>query len=142
MPDKFWLTIQGTQRYEGQEPEQLELITEAEMTHNSGVITLSYAESELTGLKGTLTTFEIHPHKVILRRRGLVNNEMEFVQGSFHRSLYDMGEGALMITIHTTRIEDRMTLTGGSLRIAYDITVERLGTGTIEYLLPAKPAEE
>ena len=142
MPDKFWLTIQGTQRYEGQEPEQLELITEAEMTHNSGVITLSYAESELTGLKGTLTTFEIHPHKVILRRRGLVNNEMEFVQGSFHRSLYDMGEGALMITIHTTRIEDRMTLTGGSLRIAYDITVERLGTGTIEYLLTAKPAEE
>ena len=142
MPDKFWLTIRGTQRYEGQDPEQLELETEAEMTHEGGILCLRYAESELTGLKGTLTTFEIRPHKVLLHRRGLVNNDMEFVQGTFHRSLYDMGQEALMITIHTTLIEDRMTLAGGTLRIVYDINIEHLGMGTIEYCLTARPMEK
>lgn len=136
-PD-FLLTIRGTQRYADHEPETVELTTEAEMRHREGVLFLSYAESALTGLQGTVTTFALHPHRVVLKRTGTVNSEMEFEVGKVHQSLYDTGHGALLITVRTTAIEDEMTLEGGSLRVAYDITIEGLGMGSIEYQLQAR----
>ena len=135
MRPEFLLTVRGEQRYADREPEVIELTTEAELTGEGGVLRLSYRETELTGLQGTKTVFELYPHRVVLRRTGTVRSEMEFVVGKTHHSLYDTGEGALMITIRTILIEDRMTLEGGTLRVAYTISVEGLGSGTIEYKL-------
>lgn len=136
-PD-FLLTIRGTQRYSDREPETIELTTEAELHHADGVLYLSYPESALTGLQGTVTTFALHPHRIVLKRTGTVNSEMEFELGKVHQSLYETGHGALLITIRTTAIEDSMTLEGGSVRVAYNISIEGLGMGSIEYLLHAK----
>ena len=132
------LTIRGTQRYADHDPEVIELTTEAELRHENGVLWLRYPESALTGLEGTVTTFILHPHRVQLKRTGAVTNEMEFEVGKVHQSLYDTGHGALLVTIRTTAIEDEMTLEGGTLRVAYDISIEGLGMGTIEYLLRAR----
>ena len=63
---------------------------------------------------------------------------MVFELGRVHQSLYDTGHGALMITVRTTAIEDNMTLEGGSLLVAYDISIEGLGMGRIEYQLQAR----
>ena len=136
----FLLTVRGVQRREDQtEPDIIELTTEAELTGEHGVLFLRYQESELTGLKGTTTTFELQPHKVILRRSGALSNEMEFVVGQVHQSLYDVGDGALLITLHTTAIEDEMTLQGGTLHVAYNITIENMGMGKIDYFLTVVP---
>ncbi|MBQ1371454.1 MAG: DUF1934 domain-containing protein, partial [Oscillospiraceae bacterium] len=105
----------------------------------NGVLYLRYAESELTGLAGTTTLFELHRDRVILRRTGSVTSEMVFVRGEVYESLYNMPEGALMITVHTTAIDDEMTLEGGSLHVAYDITIEGLGMGKIDYWLSVRP---
>lgn len=138
MKPDILLTIRGTQRYADQEPETIELTTEAELRHEGGVLFLRYPESALTGLEGTVTTFVLHPHRVLLKRTGSISNEMEFEVGKVHQSLYDTGHGALLVTVRTTAIEDEMTLDGGSLRVAYDISIEGLGMGTIEYLLHAR----
>lgn len=138
MKPDFLLTVRGTQRYADHEPETIELTTEAEMQHKDGVLFLSYPESALTGLQGTVTTFALHPHRVVLKRVGTVNSEMVFELGRVHQSLYDTGHGALMITVRTTAIEDDMTLEGGSLLVAYDISIEGLGMGRIEYQLQAR----
>ena len=61
MKPDFLLTVRGTQRYADHEPETIELTTEAEMQHKDGVLFLSYPESALTGLQGTITTFALHP---------------------------------------------------------------------------------
>ena len=75
MKSEMRLQIRGTQRFEERDPETIELTTDAVMEEREGVLFLSYPESELTGLEGTLTTFEIRLDRVILRRRGTVNQD-------------------------------------------------------------------
>lgn len=135
----FLLHVKGMQRYIDQEPDTIELTTEADLQGEEGVLFLRYAESELTGLAGTTTVFEIRRDRVILRRTGSVTSEMVFVRGNIHESLYNTPEGALMITIRTTAIDDEMTLEGGNLHVAYDITIEGLGMGKIDYWLTVRP---
>ncbi len=139
MARDFLLDVKGVQRYQDQEPDEILLTTEAELTGEGGVLFLRYEESELTGLAGTETVFELRRNQVVLRRTGRVTSEMIFSLGQVHESLYNTGEGALLITVHTTAIEDKMTLAGGSLHVAYDITVEGLGTGKIDYWLNVRP---
>ena len=134
----FLLQVKGVQKYRDQEPDTIELTTEAELTGSEGVLYLRYAESELTGLRGTNTSFELHRDKVVLRRDGAVSSEMVFIPGQVHRSLYNTEEGALLITIRTIAVEDEMTLEGGSLHVSYGITVEGLGAGQIDYWLTAR----
>ena len=133
MKPEFLLTVKGYQHYENQEPDMVELTTDAELTADGGVLYLSYRETELTGLVGTVTTFEIHPHSVILRRSGTLNSELHFMVGKTYESLYDMGHGALLVSVRTTEIDDRMTLNGGTLRVSYRISIEGLGSGRIVY---------
>ncbi len=135
----FLLDVKGVQKYEDREPETIELTTEAALSGEDGVLFLRYQESELTGLQGTETCFELHRDKVVLRRKGAVSSEMVFVPGLVNQSLYNTDEGALLITVRTTAVEDAMTLTGGSLHVAYGITVEGLGTGQIDYWLNVRP---
>ncbi len=135
----FLLQVKGVQKYRDQEPDTIELTTEASLTGEDGVLYLRYAESELTGLRGTDTIFELHRNKVVLRRVGAVTSEMIFIPGQVHQSLYNSEEGALLITVHTTAVEDEMSLAGGSLHVSYDITIEGLGMGKIDYWLEVRP---
>lgn len=137
----FLLNVKGVQQYHDQEPDVIELTTEASLTGENGVLFLRYAESDLTGLKGTDTVFELHRNKVVLRRTGAVTSKMIFIPGEVHQSLYNTEEGALLITVRTTAVEDEMTLTGGSLHVSYDITIEGLGMGRIDYWLSVRPKQ-
>ena len=137
----FLLDVKGVQKYEDREPETIELTTEAALSGEDGILWLRYQESELTGLQGTETCFELHRDKVILRRKGAVVSEMVFAPGLVNESLYNTDEGALLITVRTTAVEDEMTLTGGSLHVSYDITIEGLGMGRIDYWLSVRPKQ-
>ena len=73
------ISIKGTQSYEQQEDDVIELVTEGRLEReDEGHFTLSYQESEVTGLEGTLTTFQIEPERITLMRLGGVNSEMVF----------------------------------------------------------------
>ena len=87
MKQNVMLSIRGTQRYEDQEPEVIELVTEGTMELRDGGWDISYQESELTGLAGVTTTFRVEPNKVILTRTGGLNSEMIFEKGVPHESL-------------------------------------------------------
>ena len=72
------ISITGTQRMEGVEPETLGLVTEGSYCYEPGFALLSYVESEMTGLEGVVTSFQIEDGKTVtLRRSGKVNAEME-----------------------------------------------------------------
>ena len=65
------ISIKGTQTYEDAEPETIELVTEGRlMDCGDEGYTFSYQESELTGLEGTLTTFQVEPDRITLMRMG------------------------------------------------------------------------
>ena len=138
MEREMLLTIAGTQHFNGEEPETTKLVTDGTLRTEEGAVILSYAESELTGMRGTLTTFRIEKDRVTLTRSGTVESVMTFAVGKEDRSLYDVGFGALMITVRTERIDCEMDENGGFLEVAYGISIEDSTAGEIEYRIEAK----
>ena len=135
MKRKVMLSIQGRQAYKDQEPDTIELVTEGTMEFRDGGWDICYEESELTGLRGVMTTFRVEPGTVILTRTGALKSQMIFRQGQPHDSLYQMDFGALMITVCATSIFFDLTPEGGFIDLVYDIEIEKIEAGTVDYHL-------
>ena len=129
------LAIRGTQRYEEQEPEVIELVTEGTMVFRNGGWDISYEESALTGLEGVTTTFRVEPGKVILTRTGKLNSQMVFQQGVPHESLYQMEFGTLMLTVEAKFLYFDIIPEGGTIDLTYGISIENTQAGVIDYHL-------
>lgn len=140
MRQDVMLTIRGEQRYEGQEPEVIELVTEGILeSMGDGAWRLSYEESDLTGLQGTTTMFHVRPGYVVLSRTGTVQSEMIFEEGVRHDSLYQLDVGALMICVCAKRIRADLSENGGKLDVLYTVTVEQTMAGTVRYQISVRP---
>ncbi|MBQ8236572.1 MAG: DUF1934 domain-containing protein, partial [Oscillospiraceae bacterium] len=109
------LSIRGTQRYEGMEPDVIELVTTGTMDFRDGGWDISYEESALTGLDGVTTTFRVEPGKVILDRTGKLRSRMIFEQGVRHESLYQMELGTLLMAVCAQSIFFDITPEGGMI---------------------------
>lgn len=132
------LSIRGQQNYLDQEPEVIELVTEGTLESVAGGWEICYEESDLTGLAGVTTTFRIQPGKIILERRGPLNSRMEFQEGVYHDSLYQMEFGALKITVCAAKVAYRLDSSGGTVDLTYAIDIENTAAGLIEYHLDIK----
>ena len=124
------ISIKGRQSYENVEDETIELVTEGlRAKEGEGAYTLSHQESELTGLEGTLTTFQIEDGRITLMRHGEVNSQMVFEEGRRHLSMYNTPYGALAVGIKTHSMDCRMDDHGGSIEINYAIEIEHAVAG-------------
>jgi len=123
------LSVKGEQYFDGVDPDATELMTEGTLSVTPQGFLLSYQESELTGMEGTTTTFEIRGGQVLLTRSGKVNSQMVFEEGRQHTSLYETPFGELTVDIQTSRLRHSMTERGGLLEIRYSIAVEHTVTG-------------
>ena len=135
------LAIRGIQRYEDQEPEIIELTTEGTLEKQKEVWEVSYEESDLTGLAGVTTTFRVGPRGVVLKRTGNIENQMIFMEGRRHESLYRLDIGALMITVKATKVHSCVTEAGGTIDIDYNIEIEDTSAGTVEYHIQISPIQ-
>ena len=125
MENNVIISIQGKQSFEDQEPEVIELVTEGQLAQDGeDGYTLSYQESELTGLEGTLTTFQIEPERVTLLRMGEVNSQMVFEEGRRHLSMYNTPYGALAVGINTKKMRAQLSPAGGSIEINYALEID------------------
>ena len=93
------ISVRGEQYYDGVDPDATELVTEGVLEPTEEGLRLRYQESELTGMEGTETVFEVTPTRVILRRTGAVNSQMVFEEGQQHTSLYETPMGELTVDI-------------------------------------------
>ncbi len=119
------ISIQGTQCYEGDEPQALELMTNGFYEKQPDRCQILYEETEMTGMEGVKTVFEIFPDHVELNRAGAVESQMVFRLGERMESLYDLGFGALLIAVTATRV--------------YDIEVEHAARGINTYHIEVTP---
>ena len=133
------LSVRGVQRYQDQEPEIIELTTEGTMERQKEVWELSYEESDLTGLAGVTTAFRVGPRGVVLKRTGKLQNQMIFMEGRRHESLYQLDIGALMIAVRATSVKSSLSDRGGTVDIIYNIEIEDTAMGTMEYHLTINP---
>ena len=123
------LSIRGEQYFDGIDPDETELMTEGIMEVTDDGIVLSYEESELTGMEGTTTTFEVKGPRVTLTRSGAVNSQMVFEEGRQHTSLYETPFGELSVDIQTSELKHNLSERGGLMEIKYSIAVEHTVTG-------------
>ena len=123
------LSIRGEQYFDDIDPDATELMTEGTMALTEDGIVLSYEESELTGMEGTTTTFEVKGPRVTLTRSGAVSSQMVFEEGRQHTSLYETPFGELSVDIQTSELKHNLSERGGLMEIKYSIAVEHTVTG-------------
>ena len=123
------LSIRGEQYFDGIDPDATELMTEGSMVLTGDGMVLTYEESQLTGMEGTTTTFEVKGPRVILTRSGTVNSQMVFEEGRQHTSLYETPFGELSVDIQASVLKHNLTERGGVMEIKYSIAVEHTVTG-------------
>lgn len=123
------LSIRGEQYFDDIDPDATELMTDGTMALTADGLVLRYRETELTGMEGTTTTFEVKGPRVTLTRSGAVNSQMVFEEGRQHTSLYETPYGELTVDIQTSALKHNLTERGGVMEIRYSIAVEHTVTG-------------
>lgn len=139
MKQSVMLSLRGQQDYAEQEPEIISLITEGVLEKMADGWSISYQESDLTGMEGVTTTFYVQKDCITLTRTGKLNSEMVFRLGVPHESLYKMEFGALLITVCATSIGWDVSENGGVIDLVYDIAIEQAVMGVVTYHLDIAP---
>ena len=128
--DNVIISIKGSQVNAESGPEEMELVTPGRLVRDAqGRYTISYEESELTGLEGTTTVLQIEGGRVTLLREGSVNSQMVFEEGCRHLSMYETPYGALSVGINTQRMKNTVGEDGGDLEIDYAVEIDNLLAG-------------
>lgn len=130
MTDNVIISIKGKQLYAEGGPDEMELVT-AGVLRREGQdrYTISYQESELTGLEGTTTVVQVDGGRVTLLREGNINSQMVFEEGERHLSMYETPYGSLSVGILTRRMRSTLGESGGDLEIDYAIEIDHLVAG-------------
>jgi uncharacterized beta-barrel protein YwiB (DUF1934 family) len=123
---KAMISIKGSPAFPYNADDGYELMTDGEYLRKEELTTFSYLESELTGLDGLLTTFNVEPDRVVLKRGGEYSSEMIFSEKQKHNFIYETQFGSIMMGIDTHSIERNLRDDGGSLEIRYDIEVDNV----------------
>ena len=135
------ISIKGQQRGEGIDEEPIELVTAGTLERlGGGCYTLSYEESEVTGLAGTLTTIRVEADRVTLQRVGAVNSQMVFEEGRRHLSMYDTPYGALSVGIHTRKMRCCLNDMGGEVEVHYALEIEHGAVGQSVFHISVREA--
>ena len=130
MSDNVIISIKGKQLYGEENPDEMELVTAGSLERDGrGGYTISYQETELTGLEGTTTVLRINGPRVTLLREGNINSQMVFEEGRRHLSMYETPYGSLSIGINTRRMKNTMGEGGGYLEIDYASEIDNLLAG-------------
>ena len=106
--------------------ETTEYYTDAKYTREGDRVDISYRESEESGLGNTRThfTFCVGDEKnVTLRRRGDVNNTMEFSPRTKKTILYNTGVFPIELQLMTLDVENDVSDEGGSITVSYYLRV-------------------
>ena len=135
------ISIKGIQKYEGALPDVVELVTEGRLAREGESYTLSYQESELTGLEGTLTTIQVDGGQVTLMRVGEFNSQLVFQEGRRHLSMYNTPYGAMSIGVNTRHLMASLTDQGGDIEVDYTIEVDHALAGRNVFRINVKESE-
>jgi uncharacterized beta-barrel protein YwiB (DUF1934 family) len=143
MNEPVIISVEGTQRFLGEEAQTVQIVTDGTMKTEGDTVYLSYEESEMTGMEGTTTTFQVQKDHVVLTRTGAVESRMVFEKGKKDISLYNMGYGAMTIGIKARRLKNELGPEGGRLEISYGIEIEQSVRGLNSFVIDVRrPSSE
>lgn len=105
----------------------MEIRTQGTLTRaEDGRISLSYDETELTGMEGSTTTVsfsEDAPDVITMLRYGSVSTTLVFEQGQRHICVYETPIMPFEICIYARSVRNSLTMNGGSITLDYLIEI-------------------
>ena len=135
------IAIKGMHELDGHSDEGDELVTPGKYYRDGNITRFSYMESELTGMEGTKTTFEVLKSSVSLTREGTVNSQMIFEKGRKHFFMYETPFGAFTMGVSTNSITSKLDDNGGDLEIHCVIDMENSVLSRNIFKINVKPAQ-
>jgi len=129
MCENVVISIKAHQLFQEQEPDFIELVSAGTLEQTENGFTISYQESELTGLEGTTTVLQVTEGQVTLLRQGEVNSVMVFEEGRQHVSVYDTPAGSLAVSVNTRRLRTELSNQGGDIEVQYTIDIDSAMSG-------------
>ena len=109
----------------GEMPEPTEMLMEGRLLTSTHRVELVYAESELTGMQGSMTAIGFdrdQPGMISMIRSGNVSTALIFEEGERHYSVFDTPLSTFQLCTYTELVENRL-LTDGTIRIEYIIEI-------------------
>ncbi len=103
------LRVLNRQTLTGEEPQELELVTEAQYVYKNGNHYILYDESVLSGLDSSKTTLKISPGKVMIRRFGNQESVLQFEVGNRFVTQYPTPMGQFRIELTTQSLSAEVT---------------------------------
>ena len=103
--------------------EPIVLTTPGRLYRKNGVYSITYRETELTGLPGVTTTLKIEPDRITLMRRGGDNACMIFRQGERHYNLFQQNGDPVTVAVSANSVRQNISDAGGELDIDYSIFI-------------------
>ena len=107
------------------EPEIMEINTMGTLSDDGARISISYEESEATGMVGSTTTVSFlksAPHIVTMARSGAVSATLVFEESKRHHCIYKTPFMPFEVCVHTTKVANLMTV-GSTLELDYIVEI-------------------
>jgi uncharacterized beta-barrel protein YwiB (DUF1934 family) len=118
----------------------MSFVTEGKLTRDNGEYTLSYEESEITGLNGTTTILKVSDQSVTLIRHGNISAMMLFEVGKTHLTDYNTEYGSVMLGVTAKKVDVNLNEGGGHIHVDYILEYNRSygGRNSIQVEVQAK----
>lgn len=118
------IELHSVHAYDRDDSESFDFSTDGTYSFADGVGTLSYWESEVTGLPGTRTRVRISPQEIVVDRSGTVSARMEFREGSQNTFQYFTPYGMADVRMDTHRLRSSFNEHGGVAELDYVLDLE------------------
>ena len=107
------------------EPEIMEINSLGSISDDGERITISYEESEATGMEGSLTSLTFlknDPSVITMMRSGIVSATLVFEEGMRHHCIYKTPFMPFEVCVHTTKVVNLLTV-GNTLELDYIVEI-------------------
>jgi uncharacterized beta-barrel protein YwiB (DUF1934 family) len=117
------ISVVSKQSDSEEDDDVIEVVTPGKFYKEDNSYYAVYEETEISGMKGTITTLKIDEEKFTLLRTGTTNTEMKFKKYVRDLTLYSTPHGALDLTVDTRELKMNVDDNGGDVYIDYDMIV-------------------
>ena len=130
--------------FSGEMPEPTEMLMEGKLLIAEHRVELVYAESELTGMQGSLTAIGFEPSNpdlVSMVRTGPVRTAMTFEEGKRHICLYNTPFSEFEVCVRTIKVNNRL-LEENKLELDYLIEIHGAQAEHCKMTVTVRPGTE
>ena len=130
--------------FSGEMPEPTEMLMEGKLLVADHRVELVYAESELTGMQGSLTAIGFEPSNpdlVSMVRTGPVRTAMTFEEGKRHICLYNTPFSEFEVCVRTIKVNNRL-LEENKIELDYLIEIHGAQAEHCKMTVTVRPGAE